>query len=165
MMSPFFPRSAAGYVLSALLALSVGLAGCGSGDRDGAGRAGIGSVREVVVRFATETGEWITENAATAAEALRKIWERLREPFSGGERELVRIDSDDPLRGRMRGKCMIKVIVVDEGRRSTIELDLVNPRVRRSSVESEDWKLDPRDPDVPRSWRHVLENESTGNAP
>ena len=105
----------------------------------------ITSVMEWVVGFATATGEFVTEKAATFAQAVSRAWTAFWGAATVGG---VIVDENNPLQGVFDGVLQCSIEWGDGGssessNRMAIELD--RPRMMRGSVEVENWKLAPEE--------------------
>ena len=93
-----------------------------------------------VVKFATDTGEWVTEKAKTVSDAISLFWDTVFPKVEDG----VRVDPANPLRGTLQGTLMIIKTFKDGNRTDEIVLKLHYPRMYRECEQSP-WKIDPEE--------------------
>ncbi len=118
----------------AMAATAVGVSGCGS---DGT----IVTVKDWIVGFATETGEFIREKATAFAGALARAWGAFWGPqlVSG-----VLVDEKDPLRGIYQYVLKCEVEWGSSGSRdrsNRLSIELSRPRMVRDSIDDDQWRL------------------------
>ena len=116
------------------LFLIVGISGCKK----------IEPIIDWFVGFATATGDWVIEKAATFAQAVQSAWQA----FWGTDLiNNVKPDPNNPLEGEYDGtlKCEVGWGKVDENGMPTnkLSITLECPHMVRQSEESTQWELAP----------------------
>ena len=96
----------------------------------------IKAVWDWIVGFATDAGQYVKEKATTFAEALKRAWLA----FFQNHSDIVP-DANNPLKGTFSGilKC---VVAWGKDGVNELKITLKQPRMQRTSSDSDHWELD-----------------------